>query len=306
MQNSVLISIFTSLLTKRGVTREYLSQKFELSTRTITRYVDVLMASGIPIISRTGQNGGYFLSDDYKIDKMLFSENDIRRIVSSLKLTATYYGDQHNGKIIDTLKNVYRHYNEKLSFELSSDIIIDSVPSAHESEIHNSFDTIIKAIRRMRKVSIIFNQDIPEINIVKNVSVEIDPYHVVYCKNKWFFYGFCAVNHKYFTYPFVSISDILMSPRLFTKRQDSNIYNYLLPQLKLNEKTTIEYDFCATIRNSDYSKQYNFGLPQTSLAKSNSDVVAKILSFGYSEKVSTAPIYKKEISLQCRKLLENF
>lgn len=301
MQNSVLIAIFTALLTKRGITRDYLSKKFELSPRTITRYIDVLAESGIPITSKTGSGGGYFLADEYKIDRMLFTNKDVKRIISSLQDTAPLYTDELNGKIISTLKEVYKEYNDKLSFELDSDMLIDSVPSNHDPSINDNFNKIISAVRRGRKLSVVFNKENPLLNTTTYSSIEIDPYHIVYSKKVWYFYGYCQTNGKYNLYPFEDIENMFVTPRLFSRRHDSNIYAFLMPSLDLNDNTTMEFDYSCTIKDNTPIQQ-----PTGLRPKYDTNVVAKILSFGYSEKVNTPTEFKKDIMLESRKMLENF
>ena len=51
MQQAVLFSILTILLTKRKVSRDYLAERFSVSKRTVSRYLAVLEDSGVPITS---------------------------------------------------------------------------------------------------------------------------------------------------------------------------------------------------------------------------------------------------------------
>ncbi len=103
MQTTVLIEMFTTLLVRRKITREALSEKFELSTRTITRYIDVLSKAGIPIESRAGIGGGYSLPDDFKLDRMLFCPAEYGRIARALADTEHLYPDALNRTLLDKL-----------------------------------------------------------------------------------------------------------------------------------------------------------------------------------------------------------
>jgi len=103
MQTLVIIQIFTDLLIKRKVTRKYLSEKYELSPRTITRYVDVLSQAGIPILSNSGIGGGYKLPADYMLEKHTLSNKELMRIKYSLQKTSAEFADDLNAGILEKL-----------------------------------------------------------------------------------------------------------------------------------------------------------------------------------------------------------
>ena len=80
MQNSVLFGIVMTLLNKKVVTRKYLAEKYEVSPRTISRYLDTLCAAGIPIYVNYGPMGGFSISEEYKIDKAFFTKEELAEI----------------------------------------------------------------------------------------------------------------------------------------------------------------------------------------------------------------------------------
>ena len=51
--------IMMMLIAGGRATRNELAEKFEMSTRSVQRYVTALMDAGIPIVSESGKNGGY-------------------------------------------------------------------------------------------------------------------------------------------------------------------------------------------------------------------------------------------------------
>lgn len=52
------IGILSVLLQRDTVTAPYLSEKFEVSRRTINRDIEDLCKAGIPIVTKQGVNGG--------------------------------------------------------------------------------------------------------------------------------------------------------------------------------------------------------------------------------------------------------
>jgi predicted DNA-binding transcriptional regulator YafY len=58
------------------------AERFEVSVRTIYRDVEVLSASGVPVYSLQGKNGGISLIEDYTVSRLLLPT--ARRTVYSL------------------------------------------------------------------------------------------------------------------------------------------------------------------------------------------------------------------------------
>lgn len=50
---------------RQKVTAKQISEKLEINIRTVYRHIDALSASGVPIISDTGHNGGYTLLNNF-------------------------------------------------------------------------------------------------------------------------------------------------------------------------------------------------------------------------------------------------
>lgn len=68
MQNNRALEIMAILSDKENVTAGKLARRFDVSTRTIYRDIDMLIQAGIPISASRGKNGGILLADDYIVD----------------------------------------------------------------------------------------------------------------------------------------------------------------------------------------------------------------------------------------------
>lgn len=79
-----LIGILSILLQKDKITTQELANKFEVSRRTILRDINALSVAGIPIISEKGQGGGISIMEDYKVDRTVFSSEDMKAILTGL------------------------------------------------------------------------------------------------------------------------------------------------------------------------------------------------------------------------------
>ncbi|MBQ8433422.1 MAG: HTH domain-containing protein, partial [Clostridia bacterium] len=74
MQVPVLVGILSTLLATDGLVKASdLAEKFEISTRSVYRYVAPLSEGGIPIVSTVGRGGGWSIIDTYKLKATFFT-----------------------------------------------------------------------------------------------------------------------------------------------------------------------------------------------------------------------------------------
>jgi predicted DNA-binding transcriptional regulator YafY len=80
-----LLAITTILMNKGSVTAKSLAERFEVSTRTVYRDVDVLSAAGVPVFTSKGSGGGISLMEGFAFDKMLLSGQESESILLALQ-----------------------------------------------------------------------------------------------------------------------------------------------------------------------------------------------------------------------------
>lgn len=85
LQDSRLFRIVYYLLDKGKCTAPELADKFEVSTRTIYRDLDVISAAGIPIYATQGKGGGISILPEYVMDNALLSDEEKEKIVMALQ-----------------------------------------------------------------------------------------------------------------------------------------------------------------------------------------------------------------------------
>ena len=97
------IAILSILLQREVVTAPYLAEKLEVSRRTINRDIEDLCKAGIPIVTRQGVNGGISIMEDYKIDRMLFTNAEMQDILAGLRSLDSVNGTNRYGKLMEKL-----------------------------------------------------------------------------------------------------------------------------------------------------------------------------------------------------------
>ena len=98
-----LVSIIMILLDKKRIGAQELADMFEVSPRTIYRDIDAINMAGIPVRSTPGVGGGFEIMQEYKMDKKVFSTDDLSALLMGLtSLSGMIRGDE----LIHTLAKV--------------------------------------------------------------------------------------------------------------------------------------------------------------------------------------------------------
>jgi predicted DNA-binding transcriptional regulator YafY len=137
---SRLTAILIQFQTKRIITASELSQKFQVSKRTIYRDIKALENAGVPILTEEGK--GYTLMDGYKVPPVMFTEKQANALILAEQLVlkskdASFVKDY--SEAIDKIKSILRYttkdkvnllanrtrYNEAINQERSSDNLSD-------------------------------------------------------------------------------------------------------------------------------------------------------------------------------------
>ena len=98
-----LVSIIMILLDKKRISAQELADMFEVSPRTIYRDIDAINMAGIPVRSASGVGGGFEIMQEYKVDKKVFSADDLSVLLMGLSsLSNMVRGDE----LVHTLAKV--------------------------------------------------------------------------------------------------------------------------------------------------------------------------------------------------------
>ena len=65
----------------------YIAKKFEMSTRSVYRYLDELESAGIPTFTRQGKNGGIGIEKNFALEGLFLNNNDklyLKQAINSL------------------------------------------------------------------------------------------------------------------------------------------------------------------------------------------------------------------------------
>lgn len=208
-----LIAIIMLLLERETVPTSELSEKLEVSRRTIFRDIEALNIAGMPIMVTRGAMGGVSLMKSYKVDKKLFTPKDIQSLISSLQ---SYNQLLENKEITNTLVKLQSMTEENGLLRQNINHEKFSV-DLELNEGNRSLRSLLKIIETAmnEKRYLIFNY------IDKNgedTARKVEPYKVVFKESRWYLQAFSVERNGYRIFKLARMSEIRLTEETFTPR----------------------------------------------------------------------------------------
>ncbi|WP_299524326.1 YafY family protein [Winogradskyella sp.] len=209
-----LISILTLLKSKRLLTATELSDRFEVSIRTIYRDIRKLEEAGIPVTTIEGR--GYSLMEGYTISPVQFTEKEANAIITAQHLVNktqdSSFAKDFNDALVK-IKSVFRTSIQEKSELLESKIYVfepnqEDISSAALSEIQ-------LAITNFNYIEINYRKaDDPNITFRK-----IEPYTLISTNQKWILIAWCYLRDSYRAFRIDRIQHFKILPETFIDRK---------------------------------------------------------------------------------------
>ena len=304
--NSVVFSILLNLLTSKRLTREMLAEKYEVSTRTISRYIDVLIESGVPILSVPGVGGGYTLPDDYTLERGYLTEAEIKRLSETLEKTASSYDDKINHALIEKL-NALDEKKSNVHISPTEYLIIDEGPWSVHRKYKSKLDVIKKAIDGSKAIQIKYTDRHEAFS-----HRIVDPYYLVLKEYVWYIYGYCHTRQDFRLFKLSRINQIVITNEKFERRSDSNVIEKLNERFDTGETINLLIEFSCTVLpqieewlGEDAIFEYGLDYRASATVTGGNELLAKILSFGSSVKVLSPQSLKDDVIAECSRVVKN-
>lgn len=187
-----MLAILWMLDSGEKITAKQIAEKLEINVRTVYRYIDSLCASGVPIVSDAGPNGGYSLLNKFISAPLVFDVEEQKAILQAAVFAkeAGYPFSEALIRATQKLKMYANREQESLlnrhlaGFEvISRDIAPSLKPTLTELElaVANSYSLEMEYLTGHEQ---------------RSKQRLIDPYGVIYWNNKWYTVAFCHLRNE--------------------------------------------------------------------------------------------------------------
>ena len=209
-----LIAMIMLLLEQDKISAKDLAERFEVSPRTIYRDLDTINQAGIPIVATAGPGGGVEILKTYKVEKRLFSTDDITTLLMGL---GSIECNIPSHEVVTTLAKVTGmiplEQQKELAFR-ANQIKIDVNPWLYTDVLSDTIALIKMALEQHRLLRFEY-QDIR----TEKSSREVEPYRLLLKGEDWYLQGYCLTRKDFRTFKLLRMKRLTMLEQTFARRE---------------------------------------------------------------------------------------
>ena len=295
--NSRLFEIVYLLLKKKKVTAKELAERFEVSTRTIYRDIEVLSRANIPIYATKGKDGGIGLLEEFVLNKTVLSEEEQNQILFALQGMDKVTGQAGND-IVAKLSTIFQK-------EADDWLKIDFSNWGKEGSQKEWFAVLKKAILHKKLVQFIYYNT----NGQKSKRT-VEPLQIWFKDKSWYLVSYCRQKEDYRIFKIARMKEIEVLNEHFERTlpgpptKQEKAFPTITLQLEINKE--MAYRVYDEFEPDEVTLKENGDFVITVEYPENDWVYGYILSFGEAAKVLAPKTAKMRIKESLKKMLKKY
>ena len=191
MKYEIMMGILFDLLSKRTVKATYLASKYEVSVRSIYRYIESLEMAGVPLYTVRGQNGGISIVDTYRFSTSFMTKEEFETVINTLTAIEESVPNKILAQAINKLRSTMKYDSTTLNLS-SGNLIIDAGPWGDTVGYKAKLNTIQKSIENKNKLLINYHDRNGEIT-----ERTIEPHLILFKQGLWYVYAYCNLRNDF-------------------------------------------------------------------------------------------------------------
>lgn len=222
---SHLLEMIITLQYKGLTTASELAETLEVDKKTIYRYINSLNKANIPVYTKKGRYGGFYIDEEFYMKPSKLSEEELQSLLMATKILTEENGfiaEKNLQSAVSKIKSMCINNNDELK-------ILNDSGCFKMNEIGNSQgmeDKVSKinyAINRGRTISINY------FSINKNnLTVrKVDPYTLLFREGAWYIIGYCHMKDTIETFKLSRIKTIKATNEIYMIPHTFSLKDYL-------------------------------------------------------------------------------
>ena len=296
MQINRLFEIVYILLERKTITAKELAERFEVSTRTIYRDIEILSQAKIPVYANKGNGGGIGLLEDYVLDKSVLSEEEQNQILFALQ-SMEKISNQNEKNILEKMSSIFN--KSKTNW-----IDVDFSDWGTNGEQDQTFNLIRNAILKHNVIEFVYYNSYGE-----EKKRQAEPLQIYFKDKSWYLKAYCRLKQDYRLFKISRMKDIKLLNETFERELPQikeNKFDYKTIQLELEISKDMSYRVYDEFKMEDIIKNKNGDFIVKVEFPENDWVYGYILSFGENVKVLSPGYVKSIIKEKLQKSLKNY
>lgn len=226
-KNDNMLAILWMLHSGSKVTAKQIAEKLEINIRTVYRYIDSLCASGVPIVSESGQNGGYHLLSNFIHSPLLFDLDEQKALLHAA-VFANEAGYPFSDSLNKATQKLKLYSNQEQESILNRHLTGFEVISCDiDPSVKQTLEELERAVANEYAIEIEYRTGYQEESRIR----VLDPYGMIYWKNKWYTVGFCHLRNEIRSFRADRILQIKRTQMSFHRPEAFSARKFLLQNL---------------------------------------------------------------------------
>lgn len=295
--NNRLFEIIYILMQKKKVTAKELADKFEVSTRTIYRDIEILSRANIPVYATKGKEGGIGLLEGYVLNKCILSEEEQNQILFALQGMKKVRGKEE--------KNILEKLSTLFNKEINDWIKVDFSNWEKDNEQEERFDMIKTAILNKNLIKFTYYNS----NGERSKRI-VEPLQIWFKDKSWYLISYCRLKEDYRIFKINRIKEIEILQKHFErnlpkeKKEEKYSLKNISLELEINKEMT--YRVYDEFENREITKKEDGNFIVNVEYPENEWIYGYILSFGEYAKVLKPEHAKTIIKDKLQKTLKKY
>lgn len=226
-KNDNMLAILWMLNSGEKITARQIAEKLEINIRTVYRYIDSLCASGIPVLSDAGQNGGYSLLNNF-IQAPLFFDVEEQKALLHAAVFAREAGYPFSESLSNAAWKLKMYSTREQEIALNRHLAGFEVINRNiDPSVKATLEELERAVANEYSVEIEYHSSHGEHPMPR----VIDPYGILYWNNKWYTVGFCHLRNQIRSFRAERILQIKSTQMTFKRPEAFSARNFFLQNL---------------------------------------------------------------------------
>lgn len=228
MKINRIITIIMVLLQREKISGKELAEKLNVSLRTIYRDIQVIEGAGIPIIMYQGSAGGISILKNYKVNKGLFTKEDVVVLLKGLNLLSSpVLKESENLRTLEKIKSLLSEQELDEVTNNLNQLIVDISPWFSKQNINKKISIIRLALNEQLLLSFDY------LNVKnKQASRLIEPYKLIFKEKQWYLQAFCLNRNDFRIFKLSKMSNIRETNTKFISQTSPEVFSLFEKDMK--------------------------------------------------------------------------
>lgn len=212
MKYTTMFKILMLLLQKKKITAAEVARRYEVSVRSVYRYIEELAVCGVPIDVERGRYGGLSIADTFRLPTGYFTREEYSAILNALDAMSSQISDDNLISAREKFES--RQKSENRSNSVCGNIIVDGGTWADDRKFSDKMSVCERAVNECQSLLIDYISREGE-----HSRRVIDPHVLVFKQNVWYVWAFCHSKQEFRTFKIGRIKSASLTGHTFVKKE---------------------------------------------------------------------------------------